>query len=273
MTSAETVGGSRFRHRRFVGTIARRSFGTIARRSFGAAAVAVAIAGALLPVAGANASVAPRPAVVGFTTAPGSTSGSASAIVRTTDGNVARARTAVLAAGGTVGADLPIVNGFAATLPVSALSELSRVDGIASITPDYEATTQSSSYNPYTDAGSSVGLSYDTGYIQYWNNGYTGAGIGVALIDSGVTPVPSLAASGKVLYGPDFTPTGYFSQQRGLDGLGHGTFMAGIIAGRNPAASAPYINNAAFVGVAPDAHVVSVKVGDYTGATTESARP
>jgi serine protease AprX len=243
--------------------------GATGRRLVTKAIAVAALLAALLPGAQAAAATAtPALAGTGFTT---DAAGLTAVIVRATADHVAQARSAVETAGGTIGADLSIVNGFAATIPASALAALQQANSIASVTPDFEATSQSADYDPYTDAGSSVGLSYDTGYIQYWNNGYTGSDVGVALIDSGVTPVPSLAAPGKVIYGPDFTPTGYFSQQRGLDGYGHGTFMAGLIAGRNPAARAPYINSGPFVGVAPDAHIVSVKVADYSGATTESA--
>jgi serine protease AprX len=191
--------------------------------------------------------------------------------VRAHDGQLGAARDAVVKAGGTIGADLSIIGGFAATVPASALRQLQRANAIASITPDFATSSQGSTYSPYTDPGGPVGLSYDMGFIQYWNNGFTGRGVGVALIDSGIAPVAALAAPGKVFYGPDFTPTGYFRQQRGLDGYGHGTFMAGLIAGHNPNAVYPYINSAAFVGAAPDAHIVSVKVADYNGASTESA--
>ena len=38
-----------------------------------------------------------------------------------------------------------------------------------------------------------------------WDAGYTGKGVDVAVIDSGVVPVDGLAGSGKVVYGPDLT--------------------------------------------------------------------
>src|SRR4051794_29502101 len=36
-----------------------------------------------------------------------------------------------------------------------------------------------------------------------WQAGGTGQGIDVALVDTGVTPVPGLDAPGKLVYGPD----------------------------------------------------------------------
>ena len=81
-----------------------------------------------------------------------------------------------------------------------------------------------------------------------------------------------LATPGKVIYGPDFTPTGYFTEVRGLDTFGHGTFMAGLIAGKDNGLTAPYdTKGSSFLGTAPDAHIVSVKVADALGATNQSA--
>lgn len=274
MTSARSAAEGASRHDsgsradgRFTGRFTRKAF--VAK-----AVLAAAVIAALLPASGSTATaVTPNSGAVSvdasaFVVSP---SGTTAVIVRAHDGQLASAYDAVLQAHGTIGADLSIISGFSATIPAAALTQLQHASSIASITPDVATTPQSSTYSPYTDPGGPVGLSYDMGFIQYWNNGFTGRGVGVALIDSGIVPVAALAAPGKVFYGPDFTPTGYFRQQRGLDGYGHGTFMAGLIAGRSPGASYPYINSAAYVGVAPDAHIVSVKVADYNGATTESA--
>ena len=53
----------------------------------------------------------------------------------------------------------------------------------------------------------------------------TGAGVSVAVLDSGVAPVPGLDGAGKVTYGPDLSieANGVLTQQ---DTFGHGTFMA-----------------------------------------------
>ena len=225
-------------------------------------AVSAATAAAVLPLGGL-ASASPSAPVGGPT---------ASYIVQAAAGQVAHARADTIALGGDVGADLPIVNGFTATLSASAAEALSHDADVRVVSPDYAGSTQSSTYSPYTDPGSPVGLAYSVGTGAYWNVGQSGQGVGVALIDSGVAPVPALSSSGKVVYGPDFTPTGYFTQVRGLDTFGHGTFMAGLIAGRDPAAHAPYYANSGyFLGAAPDAHIVSVKVADASGSTVESA--
>ncbi|MCW2572701.1 MAG: aprX [Frankiales bacterium] len=97
-----------------------------------------------------------------------------------------------------------------------------------------------------------------------------GQGIDVALIDSGVTPVQGLDGPNKLVIGPDLSfdsqDTGTAGVNTGfanLDGYGHGTAMAGIIAGNDGVAGG-------FKGVAPKARIVSVKVGASNGAVDVS---
>jgi serine protease AprX len=97
------------------------------------------------------------------------------------------------------------------------------------------------------------------GADQLWAAGTTGRGVGVALVDTGVTPVPDLAAS-RLTYGPDLSLDSQSPAGRSLDTYGHGTHMAGIIAG----------SGSQFRGVAPQARVTSVKVGAFDGAVDVS---
>src|SRR5207302_1195067 len=82
----------------------------------------------------------------------------------------------------------------------------------------------------------------------WWNAGYTGQGIDVAEIDSGVSPVQGLDAPGKIVYGPDLSLESQAPNLTNLDTYGHGTFMAGLIAGDDGATG-----SAAYRGVAPGA--------------------
>ena len=95
----------------------------------------------------------------------------------------------------------------------------------------------------------------------------TGAGVGVALIDSGVTPVAGLSTPGKVIYGPDLSFESQAPNLRYLDTYGHGTHMAGIIAGSDPST---VTGSARFDGVAPGANIISVKVATADGASDVS---
>ncbi|MCB0979304.1 MAG: S8 family serine peptidase [Ilumatobacter sp.] len=105
------------------------------------------------------------------------------------------------------------------------------------------------------------------GATDYWDAGFTGAGIDVAIIDTGVAPVPGLDAPGKVIHGPDLSFESQNPALARLDTNGHGTFMAGLIAGHDATLTWPYSRapEAAYRGVAPDARIVSVKVGVADG--------
>ena len=132
-------------------------------------------------------------------------------------------------------------------------------------------------YDP-ADLGSVSSISQIVGAQTAWARGYTGAGVDVAVIDTGVAPVPGLDTPGKVITGPDLS---FDSQQpwpQGVDAFGHGTFMAGLIAGRDATASGSargcrtclnssgYSDTTTYVGIAPDARIVNVKVGAADGA-------
>ncbi len=97
------------------------------------------------------------------------------------------------------------------------------------------------------------------GADRLWRAGVTGAGVGVALVDTGVVPVPGLRAD-HVANGPDLSLDNGNSDARYLDTYGHGTHLAGIIGGSGDG----------FRGVAPGATITSVKVGAFDGAVDVS---
>ena len=100
----------------------------------------------------------------------------------------------------------------------------------------------------------------------------TGQGVGVALIDSGVTRVRGLDGPIKVTYGPDLSVEGN-GVLTNEDTFGHGTFMAGIIAGRgatNPSSDLPTAPASIQLGVAPDAKIVALKMATTDGSTDVS---
>jgi serine protease AprX len=99
------------------------------------------------------------------------------------------------------------------------------------------------------------------GADDLWARGVDGSGVGVALIDSGVVPVDGLDGDGKVVNGPDLSFESQAADYRYLDTFGHGTHMAGIIAGND---------DGSFRGVAPGARLVNLKVGARDGATDVS---
>jgi len=103
--------------------------------------------------------------------------------------------------------------------------------------------------DPVDDPHSLYNTAKEIGAFAYWNAGYTGAGVDVAVIDTGVAPVPGLDTPGKVIHGPDLSFESQSTNQRYRDTFGHGTHLASII-----------------TGIASGARIVSVKVGDNDGA-------
>jgi len=187
-------------------------------------------------------------------------------------GAEARVEDAAAALGGKVTLRLGIINGFAASVPASAVPVLRADPAVASVTPDAALAPQTATYDPSTDMNSMASSAGYSGAAAWWRAGYTGAGVDVALIDSGVSPVMGLAGKNKLVYGPDLSPESQASNLTNLDTFGHGTFMAGLIAGHDPTLYRPYDQAPAsrYRGMAPDARIVSVKVATSDGGTDVS---
>ena len=141
---------------------------------------------------------------------------------------------AVTAAGGTVLRSLPVVDGVAAQLPAGA------------VVPGHAVVPNS----PLHVAGASTGGASTASTVRQTlgltDRSPNGTGATVAVVDTGVADVPELA--GRLTH-VDVTGEG------AGDGYGHGTFVAGLVAGTG-------------VGVAPGAQVVDVKVGHADGSTS-----
>ena len=171
----------------------------------------------------------------------------------------------VESSGGRVGLRLSIINGFAADLPRGAVEWLEASPAIEGITPNAPLQLQGDSYRPGADVGSMQHTADIIGASRYWQAGFTGRGVDIAIIDSGVSPVDGLDGRGKVIRGPDLSFESQAPNLRYLDTFGHGTFMAGLIAGSDGGD-----RRRDYDGVAPGARIVSIKVADAHGATDVS---
>lgn len=89
---------------------------------------------------------------------------------------------------------------------------------------------------------------------QAWGEGYSGKGVKVAVLDTGISNHPELKISGGIST-VDYTTSW-------VDDNGHGTHVSGIIAAQKNVAE---INGTDIVGVAPNVNLFSVKVLDKNG--------
>jgi subtilisin family serine protease len=205
--------------------------------------------------------------------APALDSSPVSVLLGSAVGGEPAVRSAVQNAGGRVTRSLPLIDAQVAVLPRTALAALAADPAVAWLSPDRPVTL---AHTP--DAGLAYGptslfhLADTVRAKQLWEAGWSGAGVDVAVVDSGVVPVDGLTAPGKVVNGPDLSFESGQTGLRHLDTYGHGTHIAGIIAGRDDAVPAPVraAPHDRLVGIAPDARIVNVKVADSAGATDVS---
>jgi len=185
--------------------------------------------------------------------APAPSGPDASVIVEAT--SVEAATNAVEAVGGKVGLALPIVDGVSARVAPAGVAVLEAdptllVMADATVHPTGASfstaavDTQISALHPPAD----------------WSPD-AGRGVAVALVDTGVADTPDLHGP-RLVRGADFSGEG-----DGIDHYGHGTFMAGLIAGDGTASASAATRH---YGVAPAATIVSVKVAGADGSTSLS---
>jgi serine protease AprX len=167
--------------------------------------------------------------------AAGTTKAVVSVIVRDAPNAAGAAERAVEAIGGAVTQRLAIINGLAATVPVRSIATLTRTPGVQSVTPNGSVHLQGQvdGYDPNwsTPTGSWKRNIEAIKAKDVWKAGFLGQGIDVALLDSGVAPVEGI--NDHLINGPDLSFESQADNLRNLDTYGHGTHMAGIIAGRD----------------------------------------
>jgi serine protease AprX len=242
---------------------------SVVRRS--TAGAAAALAAAALAAAVVEASPA----------AAATATGNRHVIVRSADGNTAAVRALVRHAGGHVDRTLGLIHAVAATVPAAALPALRADREVADVTADrrvHLAGARMSTlggdagYVPSGDDDSMYRLENIIGARTAWKAGYTGRGVDIALVDSGVAQVPGILGN-NLVQGPDLTDESQDPTTAGADTFGHGTHLAGIIAGHDAGVTnmaGAWNDTSDFLGVAPDARIVSVKVADSHGVTDVS---
>jgi serine protease AprX len=175
----------------------------------------------------------------------------------------------VRGAGGVVEHPLPLINGFGTTLTADEAQRLSWKGGVHAVS--LNAAVETDAVDPSRLA---------TAYIQsvrankVWNGTgqldgttATGKGVGVAVLDTGINGslpdfrVSRADGSSRVVASAIVNP----AATRPGDSFGHGTHIAGLIAGNGLNRPAADPLNGKYIGVAPDANLIDVKIADEQG--------
>jgi serine protease AprX len=159
----------------------------------------------------------------------------------------------VLSRGGSLKQELSLVKGGAYSMPASKLAELAADPDVAYIAPDRPVQTAG-----WTDGFVAVNADIAQSY------GYTGKGIGVAVIDSGIySSHPDI--SGHVVYSQDFTGEG-----KTTDLYGHGSHVAGIIGGSGNGSTCTgcFLT---YKGIAQNVNLINLRVLNSSGIGTDSS--
>jgi serine protease AprX len=155
---------------------------------------------------------------------------------------------------GVVNTLFSVINAVVYTGPASDLQTLANDPNVVYISPDRAVAGQ---------------LDYSAAAVNAsaaWRLNMTGQGIGVAIIDSGIDSSADLSYLGllsRIVYTQDFTGG------NGNDQYGHGTHVAGIV-GANGLGSKCSNCTRSFVGLAPSASLINLRVLDANGAGTDS---
>ena len=182
--------------------------------------------------------------------------GTSKVILTIEPGQEANAEKEIRKFGGRLGRRLNLIDGMAVELPNRVIKAISERSEVLAVHHD----------RPIAGHNSRTAVSVGARAAQQqW--GYDGAGVGVAIIDSGITgwhdDLTYQGSSTKVRTVNYQRVTGFVdfvnNQTQPYDDNGHGTHVAGIIAGNG------YDSYGAHAGIAPAAHLVSLKVLDQHG--------
>jgi serine protease AprX len=183
----------------------------------------------------------------------------------------AHAAALVHRAGGTLTQRLPLISGVVARVSAAGALRLATDPGVRHVSLNAAVRRTSESVVPVTSPSADDKLATAYGDAVSATDTWTGArttgkGIAVAVIDSGIAgdqlDFRNDAGTSRVVASAVVHPDAHSAG----DQVGHGTHIAGLIAGnglkRNGGVRGRYL------GVAPEASLVSVKISDDEGNTT-----
>jgi serine protease AprX len=165
----------------------------------------------------------------------------------------------VIARGGLLKSELNVVRGAAYRVKAGNLAKLAEDPAVEQIVPDYEVRVAGEASVPLTATGGAT--------MAAWSDSGWGDGVGVAVIDSGISVNQDL--SGRIVYSKSFVQQGTPAYDSNTaDAYGHGTHVAGIIASSGAASRSGY--PASYFGSVPQASLVNLRVLDGNGSGRDS---
>jgi len=175
----------------------------------------------------------------------------------------ARAKALVARHGGKVTSRVPFIHGLAVRLPAKQARALAKDRNVLGLTLNARVH----------GTGLADGILASTyprtiRADRLWNRGITGRGVGVAVIDTGVAGDAIDFQDGGGVSRVVANAVTSASATTAGDGFGHGTHVAGIIAGNSQYRSRRDPLYGRYMGIAPDAHLVAVKAADEAGNST-----
>ena len=151
-----------------------------------------------------------------------------------------------------------MINAVATELPAGKIHQLAARDDVDTITLDAKIKIQADSTGTPTTAEWNLQA---INANSLWDQGFTGQGIVVASMDTGVDNLhPDLATKWRGGDNSWFDPHGVYTLPH--DANGHGTQTTGLMVGGGTSGST--------IGVAPDAQWIAVKIFDDAGGSTLS---
>ena len=166
------------------------------------------------------------------------------------------AEQAVQHSGGDVRVRLPHIGAISAEVRADVVGVLARARGVVRVAldPPMQPVDKADATGPTSVFAQTVGAP------SLWSNGINGDGVAIAVLDSGVQPNEDFGKPARIPF------SGKFNQGASstADQYGHGTWVAGIAAGDGANSDGVY------VGVAPQAAIVNLKVSDDNGAAHAS---
>lgn len=170
--------------------------------------------------------------------------------------------------GGVLKTTLSVVKAGLYSIPAGKLADLAGDPEVTYVSPN-RSLTGSLDY-----AGPTVGADIAL------KNGFDGSGVGVAVIDSGITDHwdlrtgdanvnSSKAGKSRIVYEESFVPANSNGAKTTKDEYGHGTHVAGVIAG-NAVCSDGKDFTRTFRGMANQAQLVNLRVLDINGGGKDS---